>query len=97
VSKKLQFTHIRLGSDMSDLSNISSNLSGSKSVIQNTCQRYPTTVRHVRSVCERSGLTSIQHLSTLQIMYISQYSAQSFRYIFVTFIPTKFENVLRNP
>jgi hypothetical protein len=32
-------------------------------------------------------------ISTLQIMYTSQYSAQSFRYVFATLIPNKFENV----
>jgi hypothetical protein len=90
-------SHIWLGSDMSDISDILGSPSGSSFVIQNTCQIFMTTVRHVRSVCERSGLTSIQCLRTLQIMYMSQYNAQSFMYIFVTFIPTEFENVTQNP
>jgi hypothetical protein len=33
-------------------------------------------------------------ISTLQIMYTFQYSALSFWYVFVTFIPNEFETVL---
>jgi hypothetical protein len=64
---------------------------------------FQTHVRDIQSLSDMFDLYEVGNdintmfISTLQIMYTTQYSAQSFLYVFVTFIPNEFENVPQNP